>query len=291
MTSPTPPIVDAHAHVFLAAAMPQQGVHARWRGDASAKRLLAAMHTADVGHALLVPVGKDPAYVRSLRGRHAARFSALGVQDGVGLSGDWVGDGVRLRWLGDDPTERFEALPLAPLLRRLAALEVPVSFYGDRHQLVLLETALRALPDLTVMINHLGAPLERLDADEHGRPTLDVDLPLPTLPVLERCAEYPNVAVAFSGLYAISRTDHPHMDLRPHVGRVLELFGPRRVLWGSDFPWIADVPGYAATLELVDVHLSELDPAERAAVLGGNAVQLFGIGPVPVASSRQEELS
>lgn len=288
MTSPNVPIVDAHAHAFPTSALPIEGVLAGWKGEASADRLLADMAQAGVGHAILVPLGRDPNYVRSLRERHPGRFSALGVQDGVGLADGWIGNGVRLRWLGDATDERFDALPVASLLRQLAADGVPVSFYGDQHQLELLEKALRVLPDLTVMINHLGAPLQGLNADEHGRPTLDADLPLQTLPVVERCAEFPNVAVAFSGLYAVSHADYPHMDLRPHAERLLEVLGPTRLLWGSDFPWTAEVPGYATTLELVDVHLPGLDPDERAAILGGNAARLFGIDPAQVPSSLRE---
>jgi L-fuconolactonase len=63
--------------------------------------------------------------------------------------------------------------------------------------------------------------------------------------------------------------------LRPYVEHVLAVFGPERLVWGSDWPVCTLAAGYddwaAATAEL----LAGLDADERAAVLGGNAERLY----------------
>jgi L-fuconolactonase len=64
-------------------------------------------------------------------------------------------------------------------------------------------------------------------------------------------------------------------DLRPYVEHVFEVFGPERMIWGSDWPVSRLARGYddwrAAALELT-THLSE---AEKAAVFGGNAKAFY----------------
>ena len=57
------------------------------------------------------------------------------------------------------------------------------------------------------------------------------------LPAFEAAAHYPNVYCKLSGL--VTEADWQNWkpaDLRPYVDRALELFGPRRCLFGSDWP-------------------------------------------------------
>jgi predicted TIM-barrel fold metal-dependent hydrolase len=43
----------------------------------------------------------------------------------------------------------------------------------------------------------------------------------------------------------------------------------------TDWPWTASVPGYDRLLDLVDVHLPDLDEDERADVMGGTVQRLL----------------
>jgi predicted TIM-barrel fold metal-dependent hydrolase len=58
------------------------------------------------------------------------------------------------------------------------------------------------------------------------------------------------------------------------IASQLELVGRDHILWGSDFPHVD------STLEapaLINQSVSGLSPEDRIRVLGGNAVQLFGL--------------
>jgi len=57
--------------------------------------------------------------------------------------------------------------------------------------------------------------------------------------------------------------------------RVLKIFGPERILWASDFPWILKIPGYVEQLELVEKLLPDITQKERELIQGGNAKRLF----------------
>jgi L-fuconolactonase len=186
-------------------------------------------------------------------------------------------DGMRLNWLGAAGATRLADLETAPLLQSLADAGLTLSFFGDREQLANLEVVLREIPQLPVLINHLGAVLENFSVDEVGRPSLrGAPEPQPDRSLIERYAAYPAATVAVSGLYALSRRPYPYLDLRPIVERIAARYGPQRLLWGSDYPWISTDPGYRETLDVIDHQLPGLSATERAAVMGGNAQRLFG---------------
>jgi len=58
------------------------------------------------------------------------------------------------------------------------------------------------------------------------------------------------------------------------IDAMLELVGEKNILWGSDYPHIdstLDAPN------LIRNSVSQLSPERRAAVMGGNAIELFGL--------------
>jgi len=63
-------------------------------------------------------------------------------------------------------------------------------------------------------------------------------------------------------------------DLRPYTDRLLETFGPERLIWGSDWPVCTRVATYEqwyeTTLELIGD-----DEQVRAAIFGENAIRAY----------------
>ncbi|MEO5771681.1 MAG: amidohydrolase family protein, partial [Burkholderiaceae bacterium] len=56
---------------------------------------------------------------------------------------------------------------------------------------------------------------------------------------------------------------------------VLEVFGPQRVLWGSDWPVLERAASYGRWWGDVSAQLDPLPEADRDAVLGGNARRTY----------------
>jgi L-fuconolactonase len=269
-------VVDAHAHVFAALSdrFPRD-VHPDYfpaDAEATGEELLGAMAAAGVDRAVLVPVTHHDQYVADCLRRHPDRFAAVGVQgpepgvesyrrrrDAAGLHG------LRLFALDD----------AAPLLDELARQGDKLWFYGGREQMRLLEAALERLPELTVVLNHLGFWPTAFHADEHGRPCFDTTYTAENLEAVCGLARFPRVHVLCTGMYAFAAEGPPYDDLRPVAAGLLDAFGPQRLLLGSDFPWIRGEPGYGETLAAVDSLLDGLDDAGRARVRGGNALELF----------------
>jgi L-fuconolactonase len=269
-------IVDAHAHVFAAVSerFPRD-VHEEYfpaAAEATADELLAEMDAAGVHRAVLVPVTPDDEYVAWCLEQYPGRFAAIGVQ-GPDLDVDSY---RRRREAAQLQGLRLFALDGAsPLLEELARAGDKLWFYGGSEQMQLLADALDRLPELAVVLNHLGFRPTAFHADEHGRPRFDSAYGDENVTAVCELARFPRVHVLLTGMYAFAAESWPYDDLRPVVSRLLDAFGPRRLLLGSDFPWIRRVPGYAETLAAVDALLDGLDDAGRARVRGENALELF----------------
>jgi L-fucono-1,5-lactonase len=280
-------VVDAHLHVFAAASerFPRD-VHDLYPAEleATVETLIAAMEQAGVNRAVLVPLSHHDEYLRDCLRRFPGRFAAIGLQP----AGDYDVDryrrrresvglqGLRLFEIGDPSAADPEQLQCFPILTELARAGDKLWFYGGEEQMAVLERVLTALPELTVVLNHLGFWPTGLWVDEYGRPRFARGYTPEGLAAVERLARFPRVFVLFSGLYAFSDEPCPYDDLRWVTSEVLAAFGPTRLLLASDFPWITVEPGYAETLGVVDAHFPDLDAADRDRIRGENAAELFG---------------
>ena len=64
-------------------------------------------------------------------------------------------------------------------------------------------------------------------------------------------------------------------DLAPYVDHVLAVFGPRRMLFGSDWPVCLLAASYDRVVETTRELLGGLNEAEAAAVFGGTATEVY----------------
>ena len=133
----------------------------------------------------------------------------------------------------------------------------------------LLERALERLPELTVVLNHLGFWPDRFHADEHGRPRFDTAYTTRTWrPSRPSRASRASTSCA-PACTRSPREPCPYDDLRPVIARLLDAFGPQRLLLGSDFPWIRGRRATARRSPRVDSLLGGLDEAARAPSAAG----------------------
>lgn len=284
-------IIDAHLHLFRAVSDDYpRGVYevmAPPEREEPAERLLEYMEGAGVDRAIVVPLSAHDRYLSEILRDFPGSFAGVGVFDpdvadpvaDIERRAAEVGlQGLRVFRLGD-PVDDVETLPTFEMLAAMQELGLKLWFYADPEQLAMLDRILDLLPELDVILNHLGFCPDihaELRFDKHRRPRFDnFPLPPPTVGAVERVASHPRVYVHVSGQYAFSALEYPHADVQPVVDAMYRIFGADRMLWASDYPWIADEPGYAEQLALVDHYLPELGEAERAAIRGGTAASLF----------------
>jgi L-fuconolactonase len=120
-------------------------------------------------------------------------------------------------------------------------------------------------PDMSIVLDHCGKP-----DIAGGRYE-------PWASDIAQLAKYTNVACKFSGLLSRAEAGAGAAELAPYARLVLASFGARRLLWGSDWPPLELAASYATwrgvSLELI----AGQPPAERAAILGGNAERIYAL--------------
>jgi L-fuconolactonase len=280
--------VDAHVHVFRARSERYpRAVHPMFppEMEAPVEDLLSTMDSHSIERAVLVPVSEHDEYVRECLSKHESRFAGIGV-----LESERFGDpddvrrrfseagiqGLRVHHLGHATTHSVENLETWPVLEALAELDGVLWLYVAAEELGLLSLVLDRLPELRVVLNHLGWALPpEFQIDDLGRPRIRGPIPPPTLTTVLDLARYDTVHVMFSGEYAFSREDFPYLDVADVVRAIYGAYGTDRMLWASDYPWINQQPGYEPQLRLVDHYLPDISPQERSAIMGGTAARLF----------------
>ena len=131
-----------------------------------------------------------------------------------------------------------------------------------RHLSRLLVVADR-YPELTIVIDHGAKPAIRDGSLDPWRADMAA------------AAARPNIVCKLSGLVTEARQDWSVDHLRPYVSHLLEVFGPERLLWGSDWPVVNLAGGYDLWRDATQQLIASLSQPERQAVLGGTAARVY----------------
>jgi L-fuconolactonase len=119
-------------------------------------------------------------------------------------------------------------------------------------------------PQQVFVVDHLAKPQARRGAIEPWRANL------------RALAERENVYCKLSGL--VTEADHltwTEPQLLPYLETALAAFGPRRLMFGSDWPVSRLACTYRAWYDIVERFASQLSAAEQARVFGGTAVEVY----------------
>ena len=85
----------------------------------------------------------------------------------------------------------------------------------------------------------------------------------------------PNVFAKLSGLDAGGAEAWTAVDIAPYFDRALELFGPDRLMFGSDWPVANLRGGYSKVWHETNRTLAALSRNERDRILGGTAIDFY----------------
>jgi predicted TIM-barrel fold metal-dependent hydrolase len=113
----------------------------------------------------------------------------------------------------------------APLLERLAALDMVVDVQVEHDQLVAMMPLLTRF-DVRILVDHCG------------RPTVEQGLDQPGFRALLELGRTRRAYVKLSGFVKFSREPSPHRDVRPFVDALIDAFTFERCLWASDWPYL-----------------------------------------------------
>ncbi|MCA9228852.1 MAG: amidohydrolase family protein [Planctomycetales bacterium] len=165
------------------------------------------------------------------------------------------------RWLLRDDVVRG--------LQTLARHDMPYDLLLRPPHLKHIPELVRRVPNLRMVIDHLAKPLIARGELEPWRSDL------------AEIARLPQIHCKVSGM--ITEADQAEWraaDLLPYVEKVVELFGPERLMFGSDWPVCRLAGEYSEVVASARYALSMLTANEQAAVFGRNAVSFYRL-PTP----------
>lgn len=140
--------------------------------------------------------------------------------------------------------------------------------------------------DALVFTRHLPA-IDRLAADrpdlplviDHGaKPPLATPETLPVWrDAIARLARHPNIACKLSGLLTECGPATNLDAVRACADHLLAIFGPDRLMWGSDWPVVLLKDDYRAWFDWTQAWLADKTESVRDAILGGTATRFYAI--------------
>jgi L-fuconolactonase len=87
-----------------------------------------------------------------------------------------------------------------------------------------------------------------------------------------------NVWCKVSGMVTEAKWDAWSPEtLKPYLDVAVDAFGPERLMAGSDWPVCLVASGYAQWWQVLRDYFAEFSEAERAAVFGGTAIDVYGL--------------
>ncbi|UFS58725.1 amidohydrolase family protein [Subtercola endophyticus] len=228
--------------------------------DTALMREAATQHPGIVGIVAFAPLD-DPRRTRELAEEFAADPTIVGVRN-------LIHDNPDPAWLLDDRvTASLDVLADHGLTFDLPAV-LP------QHVMLVAELVRRS-PALQVVIDHLAKPPIGRDDRE------------PWWTLIEKAAASPQVFAKVSGLYSSAGApqEWTSESIRPYFWRAVEVFGPERLMFGSDWPISLTAGGYDRVWQALSGLFSELSPTEREQLTGGTAARFYSIDPKRLASA------
>ncbi|WP_109484032.1 amidohydrolase family protein [Paraburkholderia sp. C35] len=168
--------------------------------------------------------------------------------------------------LQDLPDDNWIANPaLKPAVDALIAHDLAFDALIFTRHIDALATFIERFPTLRVVIDHGAKPPIRdgnagCDAWAEG---------------ITRLAQYPHVHCKLSGLATEAAQGWTETTLRPYVDHLLAVFGPQRLMWGSDWPVLNLNGDYLLWHSVATQLLAALSEDERTGVFGGNATAFY----------------
>ncbi len=259
-------IVDSHCHVSPSWYEPVE-------------TLLFQMERYGVSHAVLVQMQgqTNNDYQFACVRRYPGRFAPVVVVDtdqpdapeALQRLAEQGASGVRLRATTRSPGDD----PLA-IWRAAGRLGLAVSCFGSSAEFAAEHFAalVASLPEVHIVIEHLGG---------HSRPDAGDDERALRRHVFA-LARFANIFIKIPGLGEFCQRAMPVTEpfpfvqpIPPYLQDAYAAFGPRRMMWGSDYPPVDAREGYGNALHGPMAQFADISEEERALIFGGTARVVF----------------
>jgi predicted TIM-barrel fold metal-dependent hydrolase len=270
-------IVDAQVHVWKPEAPDRPWVPGRVAQlpePFTIEKLVPMMDEAGVDRVVIVPPsweGDRNDYALEAVKRYPGRFAVMGripLQNpqSAALLPKWKEQpgmlGIRVTfqrnqaaWLTDGTADWFW-----PAVEKSG---LPVMFLASGQAPQFARIAERH-PQLILIIDHMGL-------------TADVAKNMPeAIGQTVALAKYPNVSCKVSSAPTHSSEPYPFRDMKPHLRRVIEAFGPQRCYWGTDLTNSLAKASYRQRITHFTEELDFLSASDKEWIMGRGILTRLG---------------
>lgn len=270
-------IVDTHVHVMGEDQVkyPRRQSVPEWVVDMPGAKMLSLMREAGIDRTVLVQAfgayAYDNSYAADCAAEHPGIFTSVCILNPLEADGPdeltyWVKErgvrGLRIFTItGDDTTIRLDDPKTFPLWERAGSLGIPICVITQFKQLGELRAPLERFPNIPVALDHVGMP------------RLDEGAPYGSIEPLFAMAKYPNVYLKFSSV-TMDSAQKGKSTPRDFFRILLDRFGARRMMWGSNFPATHDRP-LKEQLQLAQRELAFVSEEDRRWLFGETALTLW----------------
>jgi predicted TIM-barrel fold metal-dependent hydrolase len=272
--------IDAHVHVWtpdvkrypLAAGFSVEDMQPP---SFTPEQLLAHARPAGVQRIVLIQMsfyGFDNRYMLDTMRAYPGVFSGVAVideqaDDAVATMRKLKKQGVRgfRLYPFQRPAEPFlSSVEMSAMWKAGADEQLAMCMLINPESLELLDKMCQKFPDTPVVVDHFG----RVGVDGMIRDA-DVDN-------LCRLARHANTYVKVSAFYALGKKKTPYTDLASMIGRLVEAYSPKRLMWATDCPYqVQNGHTYGDSIELVRSRLDFLSTDDREWILRKTAERVF----------------
>ncbi|MAE19525.1 hypothetical protein CMK12_11450 [Candidatus Poribacteria bacterium] len=125
------------------------------------------------------------------------------------------------------------------------------------------QEVLSTFPDLQIVLEHLAGASQQMEP------------PYTVFQSVLKLAEHPTLSIKLPGFGEFCPLPYPFTQVRPLAEMALEAFGPKRMMWGSDYPPVSSREGYRHSLEFPRQYLSSLSQGEQDWIFGRTAASIW----------------
>lgn len=151
-------------------------------------------------------------------------------------------------------------------VRKVGRLGLVFDLCATHDQLREVTELVEQCPDTRFVLDHCGKPAIH---DGRGFEAWSADI--------TRLAAHGNVCCKLSGLLTEAGEAWCPEDLLPYAARVVECFGPERVLYGSDWPVLTLAGDYGTWYGFTERFTRGWSAGERSRFYGDNAARVYGL--------------
>ena len=94
---------------------------------------------------------------------------------------------------------------------------------------------------------------------------------------MKELSHYENVYCKFSGILTEVGKNYSKSQIDPYVEFIFEIFTPKKLMWGSDWPVLTMAENYSKWFDLAKSYCNKLSNDEKLDIFSNTAIKFYNL--------------